>query len=668
MSIPMAWKRRAEREPPPDDVPDFDGPSDGSNVIDLHKNPSSPADDPAEDPDEDARLRLAELAWLKTKVVAKACPPVIWLIMRKILPWSWYLFRDLMIGMARTAVVVYSWLHLAEERQAARKMESKDGKAKTLRDINKDTRFRLIAAGVVAAVLAIAHLVVIYGWEGSYARYLWIELIAAIAFLEWVGHQPRPETDEPIRRRGPLSHGTSTRTLRRDLEEGFAAKKITDVGVVGMGVNKYGWHGTFETEDKISEELIAHLERWVHAPAGSLLVRTDPRNSAAHPFKLLIDDPLAGSWTPPDADSPRDIRGLATLGKHLFGSPLRVNLRTHIGLIGKTRSGKSSGIWALIDWITSCSNAKIPWGIDLSMGPALPIWRRCIGKVAKEYGAAEALLDEAIAEAIRRNTILAARAEDDESDEDLDENWDPTPADPALYMVLDEFHLLADEKVLLDKTKTLIRIGGKACVFLIIGTPKASKEDLGSAVVRSMINLKILFACEVGDITLFLGGGMVDQGWTPNRFRPAAGGAPNDAGKAFIQDGDHQEAEPVRMSRLSANECRDRARRRSGASAPKDSAPSTAPVLPDSLRLLVDAFAEFDRPAIPTAWIMRYAAEHHEAYATDWTKAGATGLALALRSHGVTTGRNVPRDSAWKGSPKGYFRDDIERAAAAIST
>jgi hypothetical protein len=619
-------------------------------------------------PEDGSRLSIGEHARRHALLIAHGAPYWLGWLMRKSPAWLWYLLRDLFIGIARVSVFSFRWLHMSEERESARKMENNDARHRAKVNINKDARFRQIVTLIVAVAVLVAHLAVLYGWPlldeagnrtsayGRYAPWLLVELVALLGLLEWIGHQPRPDDETALKRRGALTHGTSTRTLRRDLEEGFAAKKMPDVGVIGLTVNKYGWHGIFETEQKIDDALIEHLERWVHAPAGSLHVATDPRNAAAHHFKLLLDDPLANPTVPDEPTERLDIRKPQRIGRHLFGTPLEVNLRTHIGLIGRTRSGKSSGLWVLIDRITLCANARV-YGIDLSNGPALPIWRKAIYRRATEYPQAAEILDTLIKEAERRNAKLTEMAEDDsdEAASDLDENWDPTPSEPALYVAIDEFHILADDKELLDRVKRLVRVGGKANVFVVLATPKAGKEDLGSIVIRAMIGLKILFSCEVSDVVQFLGGGMADLGWMPHRLKPAAGGQANDAGKAFVMDGDHQEPEVVRISRLSATEVRSRARRRSGVDLDKGRQAPVTRLIPTELVVARDAFEEYGAQALPTAWILRFATTRGH----EWS---ATDLATRLRSHGVPTGRYIPRDERWKGTPKGYFLEDIQEA------
>jgi hypothetical protein len=641
-------------------APRGEGSDNVTNFPPLSEAPPLPDDllDLADQLKDVSRLGIGSRAKLRGLAMLRNSPARLAWLFRKAPVWVWYAFRDLMVGLARVLIVGYSWLHMADERRAIHQMENKDARARAKTAVNKDNRLRLIVASIVGLLVLVGHLVLYFS---AYWQFLALEALGFIALLEWIGHRPT-EKDDPVRRRGPLDHGTSSRSLRKDLEEGFAAKKMSDVGVIGLTVNKFGWHGVFETELAIDDKTIEHLERWVHAPIGSLLVTTDPKNAAAHPFKLLIEDPLATPSVPEKNPGSRDIRRLANIGRHLFGLPLLVNLRQHIGLIGRSGSGKSSGLWVLIDWITSCSNAEID-GIDLTGGPAFPVWRKALRRRGTTPAEARSILEEALALATYRNSELARIAET-EDDADLDENWDPQPGldhngkpRSARYIAIDEFHVVADDDELLALVKLGIRIGRKACVYFILATPGASKEDMGSVIIKAMVGLKILFSCIQQDVTNFLGGKMIELGWRPDKLAPASGGSPRDAGKAYVWDGDHQEPEVVRISRLSANDCRDRAKAHGSVSMVKAEAPDA----PEILRLVLAAFDHYEKPGLPTKWILQFLTERD--YETD-----AAGLAAQLKSHGVTTGRAAPRDKAWVGSPKGYHREDIMAAIEGRST
>jgi hypothetical protein len=327
-----------------------------------------------------------------------------------------------------------------------------------------------------------------------------------------------------------------------------------------------------------------------------------------------------------------------------------VNLRQHIGLIGRSGSGKSSGFWVLLDIVTSCFNA-VAYGIDLSQGPALPAWRRAMERVATEAEGAVEILQEAIDEAKRRNSLLAEWAESDEDDHD-DENWVPTAQDPAWFIFMDEFHLSSDDQRILLSTKTLVRIGRKACIYLVFGTPGASKEDVGSVVIRGMIGLKILFACIQQDVTNFLGGKMIEQGWRPDKLRPAAGGNPKDAGKAYVWDGDHQEPEVVRISRLDLLACKQRARKRARV-APGD--PSENPVgvgkqrpRPECLQILLDVLDEYQLDKVSMDWLAKSDTLRESGWALDRLRSE-----LGLNS---ITPRSVNIGPWREKNPRGYHR------------
>lgn len=617
---------------------------------------------------EPSRLGVRGRVRLRATALVTRSPYWIGRVSRAAPRWIGYTLRDLLVGMLRVVVACWHWMHLSEERADIRLMDGRDARAKAKRDVNKDARFRLISVGIVAGVVALAHLVVYLVWYPWWQLLTLGEVLVLLALFEYVGRRPRPDQDDG-KRRGPLTHGTSSRSLRRDLIEGFRARKILDVAVVGPVVNKYGWSGSFETESKIDDELIAHLERWVHAPPGSLMVRIDSRNSASRPFTLLIEDPLATPSVPEEPSQARDICARARIGRHLFGKSLMVNLRQHIGLIGRSGSGKSSGLWVLIDWITSCFNAEVD-GIDITGGPAFTVWRGAVRRRGSTPAEAASILDEAIELVNFRVAELGRLAESDQ--EMHDENWAPTDGvdgagrtRKARYVMIDEFHVLADDKMLMERVKYLIRVGRKACVYVVLATPGVGKEDLGTTVIKAMLGLKILFACVIHDVTGFLGGRMAEAGWRPDKLAPAAAeGDPRDAGKAFVWDGEHQEPEVVRISRLSLAECRRRARNRLGAKGAGAATTSEAPVI----ALLRAAFTHYEREALPTSWILEFTSnlDSPEGAAPPLTWDAST-LASRAKDAGVPTSRQLGRDRAWSGNPRGYLLSDVRNAATGSS-
>lgn len=617
--------------------------------------PGVPAPEPLDD-DELAdlgKLSIFSRAWIRLVGIAYDLPYLLGRLSSKLPGWCWSAVRDFAVGFARLVAMLVHWVHLTEERRFVRQMEDRNQKPQKLLVINQRSRARLLGVGVIAGLWVLANLVLLFfprvegATYGRYAEALWLQLVALVGACEWVGHKPR-EDDGPVRRHGALTHGTSTRTLRRDLEEGFAAKKMYEVGVIGMTVNKYGWHGVFETELDITDQIVEHLERWVHAPRGSLLVQTDEKNAASHPFQLLIDDPLAEPVTPED-DADLDIRRRQRVGRHLFGKPLAVNMRQHIGLIGRSGSGKSSGLWILIDRIVKASNAR--WsGIDVSNGPALPVWARTAEAVAYDPESAASLLDGMISLAESRNAELRARAESDD-DSEIDENWNPTPAQPAHYLVIDEFHIVADDKDLLKKVKRLARVGRKAAVYLVLATPGASKDDMGATVIKGMIGLKILFACIMQDITNFLGGSMAALGWRPDKLAPAAAGSTRDAGKAYVWDGDHQDPEIVRFGRLDLGQCRTRARAAApprGAETPEEA--SERPLEERALQVLADALDHFEQERLPSSWLERYVTQRYGEQAFPRVRAGLRQLGVTARPIGAGVWEEV--------NPRGFRRED----------
>lgn len=640
--------------PDPQRGPD---PEDGAEIFSMPiREPAAPALDIDDlqrrsEPDEIGWLGRVQL-WLFALLMS--VPYRAGWALRRSPTWLWWSLRNPFRGLGRVIRYVWTWIHLSEERDAVRQMENKDARARDLRTLNHDSRVRLISAGVILGLWLIGQAVLSWGWSGYYAWLITVEWLGFYGILWALGHRRTQNGEEAQVRRGPLTHGTSTRTLRRDLEEGFLAKKMPEVGVINLRVNRFGWDGVFETEMPIDDKLVEHLERWVHAPPGALMLTADDRNAAAHPFRLLIDDPLRNVSKPDLPSEPRDIRNLATVGRHLFGGALQFNLRQHIGLIGRSGSGKSSGIWVLLDWITSCHNAEAA-GIDLSgPGPAFPAWRRALRRIAIDEDQARELLTWAITEAKRRNALLAEWADSDTGrDDQYSEDWDPTPADKAVYIFIDEFHLVAADKALLELVKVLIRIGRKACIFVVLATPGSSKEDLGSPVIKGMIGLKILFACVIQDVTLFLGGSMAALGWRPDRLRPAAKDNPRDAGKAYVWDGDHQEPEVVRISRLDLPECKQRARSRPWEGPGDVPEPEERPQALDVLEQVLD---DQGLDKISTGWLEKSLTAGD--YGMDFAQVKAELDRLKITTSSVNRG-------PWaEANPRGYRRSDCVWPAA----
>lgn len=587
-------------------------------------------------------------AWLRAQGLWHGLPQLSREALRKSPGWLWLRTRGTVIGFIRVVSWGYREVHRSERREAIKAMTDPDKKAVELKRCESECRTRMILWTAIGLIALAAHLYVWY-LQPAYRPLVGLELLGLIAGLERIGALADPEQRDEARR-GALHHGVSIRALRRDLVAGANARKVADLEVTDLQINRFGWTGRLHTAAPIDDKLIDHLARWLHAPPNSILYQTAKENSANHPFTLLLTDPLAAAIPIPDVNDRHSIRNPARLGRHLFGAPLLLNiLRTHIGIIGRTRSGKSSTLNAIIDWIDSCDDAELD-GIDLSNAATLGWWRNRFRRRAYDLPGAHAIIDEALALANARNTELNHLAETSEVD-DLDDVWipDERPGRRARYVVIDECHLTPDDPELQAKIKSLIRVSGKTAVNLILATPKPSADDFGSTAIRDSIGLWIMHACASNDVTMVLGSKAISEGWVPYKLVQAQGTDPHDAGKAFIHDGDHRDPEPVRFTRLEPNDCRARARQRSARVAAQ--VPEAEPTMPQTLRLLVDLTQA--QPKVPTDTVITESAHY------GLVGLNPDALAAEVRVWGIRPGQ-LGSGRTWSGNPRGYTRASVQ--------
>ena len=93
--------------------------------------------------------------------------------------------------------------------------------------------------------------------------------------------------------------------------------------------------------------------------------------------------------------------------------------------------------------------------------------------------------------------------------------WEPTPAMPAVVIVIAEYAELADKApAALDDTGFIAGRGRAAAVTLIAATLRPAHKALGQDAVRSQMDTRICFRVrERKDVDLVLGPGMLRAGW-----------------------------------------------------------------------------------------------------------------------------------------------------------
>ena len=339
----------------------------------------------------------------------------------------------------------------------------------------------------------------------------------------------------------PLSQITATIVnvaLREGLEIGIAQPMRYDAG-------RREYRVTVTCLDEIKPEHLRAFER------GTGFADHTIRNLAtdiATVRELVIrdGDPLAEFTERPwIGTGSATIAQPLDLGVSLTEVPFALTFAgVHVKCVGASGSGKTKWfLRTLIDRLSACHDCVI-WGIDLTNGPELPLWRGVIQRVAYTPEDAETLLDAVLVEIGRRGKVLSAFAEDDDPDNDVDE-WNSTLGS-ALVIVVDEFSILAaydgkgDKPDLLGKCETVVRTGRKHWVSMIMLTQKTGNSDFGSQTMTSQCATAVMLACDPRDTVTMVGVERRDMGYAPHMLAPGVEGDPRDAGKAYLDSPAHR--------------------------------------------------------------------------------------------------------------------------------
>jgi S-DNA-T family DNA segregation ATPase FtsK/SpoIIIE len=93
--------------------------------------------------------------------------------------------------------------------------------------------------------------------------------------------------------------------------------------------------------------------------------------------------------------------------------------------------------------------------------------------------------------------------------------WEPSPAMPALVIIVDEYAELTDEAPdAMSDTDSIARLGRAVAVTLVAATQRPTQKAMGQGAVRSQMDTRICFRVrERRDVDLVLGQGMLAAGW-----------------------------------------------------------------------------------------------------------------------------------------------------------
>ncbi|MEU5108205.1 DNA translocase FtsK [Streptomyces sp. NPDC021354] len=237
----------------------------------------------------------------------------------------------------------------------------------------------------------------------------------------------------------------------------------------------------------------------------------------------------------------------ASMGGVELGLPM---CRTNVNIVGKSRSGKSTWLRAILDGLTA-TNDQIVIGIDLgSAGSGFAGLRRGMHLTVTDPEFAAEVLDWALAVGKGRPELFEELG--------MGQNWQTSRTRPGVKIVVDEFPALvkASRKPIYDgegkkigeldldgKLQELAVTSAKSDVTLVIAGQGLTRALIGKNTWLVELQVQVMCACDVDDLMLIMHAGAMDEGWCPHRLVPAMGDQVNDASIAYVLAGaQHSEA------------------------------------------------------------------------------------------------------------------------------
>jgi S-DNA-T family DNA segregation ATPase FtsK/SpoIIIE len=424
---------------------------------------------------------------------------------------------------------------------------------------------------------------------------------------------------------------------------------LAESRVMSAVIDVWGWRARFglargQTLHDVVNKLPA-IESALGTHRGAVRAYPTP-DDLANRFELrvLSVDPHADAITWP-GPSVTTITDPIDLGPFEDAAPARVLFLRRHGLFGgATGSGKSGAINVLLGNLTACHDVVI-WGIDLKRGMELQPWASCIDRLATTPEQARALLRDAVAILEARAELLAAKGR---------RVWEPTPAMPALVIVIDEYAELSDDAPdAISDADSIARRGRAVAVTLIAATQRPTQKAMGHGAVRSQMDVRVSFRVrERKDVDLILGQGMFNAGWQAHTL--------NAPGKFLISAPEHDTPRRARAYLVTDEAVSDTALRHA------DLRPKLDEV---SLRAVEEAririhFEEPEKPTeIPTGM--------PDAVAADEADEGPDAMLWAMLASAPDEGIPVPHLMQATGKSRRwvYYRlEALARARRAVQT
>jgi DNA segregation ATPase FtsK/SpoIIIE, S-DNA-T family len=291
-----------------------------------------------------------------------------------------------------------------------------------------------------------------------------------------------------------------------------------DAGITGARLenprgNEWGWQSDLRMRSgqtaRDAVRAIPALESALRTRVGAVRVEENHARADLPLLRVVERDPHAQTldWPGPSASS---ILEPITLGLYETGEPVQVRFAyRHSLIIGMPNFGKSSMESLLIANFASIPDVTV-WGLDFNAGVEFEPWRPVLGRVATNFDEGKKLLEEAVQIVHSRSRQLAANGL---------RKWHPTPAAPAIIVVVDEQAMVAAHPELIDLEDIIGTLGRKVLVLLVVALQRGTQDSLGSKKLRQLMDNRFcLRVAEGAEVDLAFDKGMRDAGWNPDRL------------------------------------------------------------------------------------------------------------------------------------------------------
>jgi S-DNA-T family DNA segregation ATPase FtsK/SpoIIIE len=276
--------------------------------------------------------------------------------------------------------------------------------------------------------------------------------------------------------------------------------------IASIVVDAWGWTARVKLrKGGTTHQAVAQLpaiESGLGLRPGSARVIPDPDKADRFILRVIETDPHAQPIPWPGTDI-ASITKPIQLGLAEDGQSVAVLiLRRNVLIGGTTGAGKSGILNIILATLAACGDVVI-WGVDLKGGMELQPWAECLDRLATTPEEADELFRDAVTCLNRRAAAKASQGQ---------RVWEPTPDDPALVIVVDEYAELPEESH--DCADSIARRGRAVAVNLIAATQRPTQQSMGKGAVRSQMDVRIcLRVRERRDVDLVLGQGAFNSGW-----------------------------------------------------------------------------------------------------------------------------------------------------------